>query len=212
MGLLSDHVSRQTSPRTGSKYVACWRRSHDGAMPRHLATLWSKRPEFEGPEVCTHRPKQEVVSQKPPSPRQANTAAAWCRAASVDAWMPSDSTLPVIGTLPHHFAESGRLARNSQHFGHQASESHFKASGMLQDAAIVAKCNTCNRNQSIRELRKGLFFRGGRRVAGIDFTSKSFRTAFQTIYDLTDIRAAGDCRWDIIQISDNPRHAPSVQC
>ena len=127
-------------------------------------------------------------------------------------WVPSDCTLPVIGTLPDHFAKSVRLARNSQHSRLEASESQIRATGMLQDAAGVANCNTYNRNQTIRELRKGLFFRGRCHGAGIDSTSESFRTAFQTIYDLTGIHTAGDCRMHAIEISDNPRHAPSVQC
>jgi hypothetical protein len=136
----------------------------------------------------------------------------YCHSHSLSGWVPSDSTLPVIGTLPDHFAESAGLARNSQHSHHPASESHFRATWMLQDAAVVANCNTYNRNQPVRELRKGLFFRSGCHEAGIDSTSESSRTAFHTIYDLTGIQAAGDCRLHAIQISDNPRHAPSVQC
>jgi hypothetical protein len=123
-----------------------------------------------------------------------------------------NSNLAVTATLPVHFAESVRLARNSQHSDQPASESQFRATRMLQVAAGVANCNTYNRNQSVRELRKGLFFRGRRHGAGIDSTSESFRTAFQTIYDLTGNHAAEDCRMHAIQTSDNPRHAPSVQC
>ena len=135
-----------------------------------------------------------------------------CQSPVVSTWPPAGSTLPVIGTLPHHFAESAGLARNSQHSGSQASESQFRATRMLQDAAVVANCNTYNRNQTVRELGKGLFFRGRCRGAGIDSTSESFRTAFQTIYDLAGIHPTGDCRLDANQISDNPRHALSVQC
>ena len=94
----------------------------------------------------------------------------------------ADSTLPVIGTLPDHFAESATLARNSQHSDVRASESHFRATWMLQVAAVVANCNTYNRDRPVRELRKGLFFRGRRHVTGIDSTSESIRTVFQTIY------------------------------
>lgn len=54
----------------------------------------------------------------------------------------ADSALPVIGTLPDHFAESAALARNSQHSDVRASESHFRATWMLQVAAVVANCNT----------------------------------------------------------------------
>ena len=124
----------------------------------------------------------------------------------------ANSNLPVTGTLPDHFAESVTLARNSQHSGQQASESQFRATWMLQVAAVVAICNTYNRNPPVRELRKGLFFRGGRRGAGIDSMSESFQTAFQTIYDLTGNLTTNHCRMASIQSSDNPRHAPSVQC
>ena len=124
----------------------------------------------------------------------------------------ANSNLPVIGTLPDHFAESVTLARNSQHSEHQASESQFRATWMLQLAAGVAICNTYNRNPPVKELRKGLFFRGRRRGAGIDSMSESFRTAFQTIYDLTGNQTANHGHMASIQISDNPRHAPSVQC
>lgn len=142
----------------------------------------------------------------------ASEAAHLWQSISVGSCVPSDSNLPVIGTLPDHFAESVRLARNSQHSARQASERQLRATWMLQDAAVVANCNTYNRNQPVRELRKGLFFRGRRRGAGIDSTSESFRTAFQTIYDWTGIQTAENCRMHAIQISDNPRHAPSVQC
>ena len=125
---------------------------------------------------------------------------------------PANSNLPVIGTLPDHFAESVTLARNSQHSEHQASESQFWATWMLQLAAGVAFCNTYNRNPPVGELRKGLFFRGRRRGAGIDSMSESFQTAFQTIYDLTGNLATNHCCMASIQTSDNPSHAPSVQC
>ncbi len=152
-----------------------------------------------GPETCQGTPKrtkQAYSHQLYPTHR----------------WVPLNSNLPVIGTLPDHFAKSVRLARNSQHSHHPASESQIRATWMLQDAAVVANCNTYNRNQPIRELRKGLFFRGRYYGAGIDSTSESFRTAFHTIYDLTGVDETGDRHWYAIQISDNPRHAPSVQC
>lgn len=126
--------------------------------------------------------------------------------------LPASSTVLLIGMLPDHFAESVRLARNSQHYTRQASESDFRATWMLQPAAVVAICNSYNRNPPVRELRKGLFFRGRGRGAGIDSMSESNRTAFQTIYDLTENLATNHCRLAFIQTSDNPRHAPSVQC
>ena len=192
--------------------------------PQHLQArqngLSTTAPHEGGPILCG--PENQITDDTwcNPKPFKINSnrvpplrfTAALSIAGSALGRPSANSTLPVIGTLPDHFAESVTLARNSQHSDHQASESHFRATWMLQLAAGVAFCNTYNRNPPVGELRKGLFFRGRRRGAGIDSMSESFQTAFQTIYDLTGNLATNHCCMASIQTSDNPSHAPSVQC
>lgn len=224
MAKIIDHVSQQTFPHAPTPCGIFWRRSPNllvhrspGGSPSRTRACFGKCETNELSKISAlpesnSVPRYNAGSDKPQRTRN--------RAKQTDdnqlgpklGCVPSDCTLPVIGTLPDHFAESVRLARNSQDSYPRASESQIRATWMLHDAAVVANCNTYNRNQPVRELRKGLFFRGRCHGAGIDSTSESFRTAFQTIYDLTGIHAAEDCRMHAIQISDNPRHAPSVQC
>jgi hypothetical protein len=224
MGKVIDHVSRQTlGPIRPTRRISR-NRSPQLAVQQQLACSATRSRVFPDTDKCTDVSGSSSLSDRNALPEgiehsvrfqhlpAAGNQAYSCQSHAFQHWVPSDCTLPVIGTLPDHFAESVRLARNSQYSDHPASESQFRATWMLQDAAVVANCNTYNRNQPVRELRKGLFFRGRRHGAGIDSTSESFRTAFHTIYDLTGIRTTGDCRVHANQISDNPRHAPSVQC
>ena len=217
MGKLFDHISPQFLPQQHSQAGSLFPRTADRPLAGQ-ARVWLRRIcDSMGRESRNGYPNAKSASYNPQSldvgcsPGKMNQHYC-CQSPGVSTWPPAGSTLPVIGTLPHHFAESAGLARNSQHSGSQASESHFRATWMLQDAAVVANCNTYNRNQTVRELGKGLFFRGRCRGAGIDSMSESFRTAFQTIYDLAGIHPTGDCRRNANQISDNPRHALSVQC
>ena len=230
MGKAIDHVSRQTLRQILPVGRIFWHCSRHHALKGRPVGLASRNRVYLGSdesndspqsvglaqtkELPTHAnvPRSDEVAEKSDRLQKSPNQASAYESYSVPRWAPSGRTLPVIGTLPDHFAESVRLARNSQHYRRQASESQFRATGMLQDAAVVANCNTYNRNQPVRELRKGLFFRGRCHGAGIDSTSESFRTAFHTIYDLTGIHATGDCHRHANQISDNPRHAPSVQC
>lgn len=210
--LFIDHVLAQIPSRNcPSRSFEPVRFSHDRLL-RHSAGLVKRRHSLNGGEKVTRLGNKMLGPGKFISLPRAGNSAHLCQSRWALVLLPSNSTLPVIGTLPDHFAESVRLARNSQHSCPQASESQFRATWMLQDAAGVANCNTYNRNQPVRELRKGLFFRGRRHGAGIDSTSESFRTAFHTIYDLTGIHTTDHCRLHAIQTSDYPRHAPSVQC
>lgn len=230
MGKVIDHVSLQTLRQILPMGRIFWHRSRHHAVNCCPACLASRSRAIIGSDESNALPQSlglaqdtglpernsvprsnEVTEKSERSLKLGDQAYSY-QSYSAHRGVPSGRTLPVIGTLPDHFAESVRLARNSQHSRHPASESQFRATWMLQDAAVVANCNTYNRNQPVRELRKGLFFRGRCHGAGIDSTSESFRTAFHTIYDLTGIHATGDCHLHANQISDNPRHAPSVQC
>ena len=113
---------------------------------------------------------------------------------------------------PSDFPEFGRLVWDSLLSTHQAPEEQLGATRVLQVAAVVANCNTYNRNQPVGELRKGRFFRGRAHEAGIESSTESFRTAFQTIHDLIGRRVSDNCRMFTSRPSDYPSHAPSVQC
>ena len=175
MSKLIDHISRKfipliPPPCAAERQNARWLRRHGAALVGDVGT----------PFLAIKGLPQTLASS-----HRASTDGCSCNSPSLVPRRSLGSTLAVIGTVPDHFAETVTLARNSQHSGQRASESQFRATRMLQDAAGVANCNTYNRNQPARELRKGLFFRGRRRGAGIDSTSESFRTAFQIIKRFT---------------------------
>ena len=111
-----------------------------------------------------------------------------------------------------HFAEFSELAWDSHPTLPQALEQQPWATRQLQVATGVANCNTYNRNQPVRELGKGGFFHGRGHDAGIDSRTESFRTAFQTIHKLIRTHASEILRMLTDWSSDDPRHAPSVQC
>ncbi len=224
MGKVIDHVSRQTlGPIRPTRRISR-NRSPQLAVQQQLACSATRSRVFPDTDKCTDVSGSSSLSDRNALPEgiehsvrfqhlpAAGNQAYSCQSHAFQHWVPSDCTLPVIGTLPDHFAESVRLARNSQYSDHPASESQFRATWMLQDAAVVANCNTYNRNQPVRELGKGGFFHGRGHDAGIDSRTESFRTAFQTIHKLIRTHASEILRMLTDWSSDDPRHAPSVQC
>ena len=188
MGTLPD----QTDPRIGSLAAAfCSNLHRKQAIPSRCLNSGSGSPlrvQRLSAESVHDQPNSLVRQMEallvlgPPASRLGSQSPECPSMPAI--WLSASSIMDAIGTSKNHFAESIRLAQNSQHSHQQASESQIMATRVLQDAAVVANCNTHNRNRPIRELRKGSFFRGRYRGAGIDSRSESFRTAFHTIDDL----------------------------